>query len=203
MARRFPPRYRTLRFHKLVRAPLPFVYRWCTDYRDDDDRLTNDLYHYEARVVLREPERVVRIIVVPGRDRNRHTDVEIISLLPPDRWRMTKLSVTDDESASYRLHPEGPELTRLDMRFRETWKSTAVPDRRRYRALFHEVWDRYVQTMEAEYRRRPARASQETATPRSGSRTPDAPRRRENSAPSGPAGGRRARQPFGPAGGGR
>jgi hypothetical protein len=145
--------YQTYRFRKLIHAALPFVFRWCTDYREDDDRITDSIYHYHAKIVLREPGRVVRVITVPGRDRNRSTDVEIISLLPPDRWRLDKFSVTDDETGSYRLTRKGRALTSLEMRFRRVWKVGKLPNQERYRALFNQVWDRYVKVMEADYRR--------------------------------------------------
>jgi hypothetical protein len=144
---------RTFGLRKLVHAPRWFVFRWCTDYRDDDDRITDSIYHYRAKIVLREPGRVVRIITVPGRDRNRNTDVEIISLRPPDRWRLDKFSVTDDETGWYRLTRKGRALTTIDMRFRRKWKVGRPPDQKRYQALFNRVWDRYVEVMEAEYRR--------------------------------------------------
>jgi hypothetical protein len=154
MAQRRPPTtYRTYRFRKTIHAPLPFVYRWCTDYREDDDRITNSIYHYRARIALREPTRVVRIITVPGRDRNRSTDVEIISLSPPNRWHLEKFSVSDDEVGSYRLVRKGARLTLLEMRFREKWKVRDLPVRAEYRALFNQVWDRYVDVMERGFRR--------------------------------------------------
>jgi hypothetical protein len=143
------------RFRKLVHAPLPYVFAWCTDYREDDDRITDSIYHYRANIVLREPARVVRVITVPGRNRNRCTDVEIISLRPPDRWRLTKLSVTDDVTGSYRLTRQRGASTSIEMRFRRVWKVGRPPDLKRYRALFNRVWDRYVAAIEAEYRRHP------------------------------------------------
>lgn len=145
---------RTMRFHWDVAAPLPFVFRWCTDYREDDDRITDDIYHYTARILLREPTRIVREVVVPGRDRNRCTEVEVIRLAPPDRWTLTKLSVTDDQTGRYRLVALGPRRTRIELSFRESWKGRAPPSRARYRARFERVWDRYVATIEREYRRR-------------------------------------------------
>jgi hypothetical protein len=148
---------RTLQFRKLVHAPLDFVFQWCTDYRDDDDRITDSMYHYQARIALREPNRVVRIITVPGKNRNRSTDVEIIEMRPPDRWHLTKMSVTDDETGSYRLTARGPSLTLLDMRFRRIWKASKPPNWVQYRALFNRVWDRYIEVIETEYRRRRSR----------------------------------------------
>jgi hypothetical protein len=149
-----PPTYETMRFQKLIRAPLPFVFHWCTDYRDDDDRITDSIYQYRARILLREPRRIVRIITVPGSSRNRTTDLEIISLYPPDRWRLRKLSFTDDETGTYRLVRQSPHVTLLTMTFRRKWKVGKIPDRKRYRALFHQVWDRYVTVMEAASRPR-------------------------------------------------
>ena len=152
-----PTRDRTLRFRKLIRAPLPFVYRWCTNYREDDDAITDDIDTYRVKIVLREPGRIVRIIVVPGSDRN--TDVEIISLLPPNRWRLNKFSVTDDQTGYYRLTRTGPRLTALEMRFREMWKTRHPPEREQYRTLFNRVWDRYVEAIETDFRRRPGNRS--------------------------------------------
>ena len=144
---------RTLRFRKVIRAPLPFVYRWCTDFREDDHRLTEDIYHYAARILLREPRRIVREVVVPGPNRNRNTELEIITLAPPNGWSLRKLSVTDDKRGTYRLTSLGSNRTALEMRFQENWKASRLPNRGRYRALFDRVWDRYVQLMEAEFRR--------------------------------------------------
>ncbi len=146
--------YRTLRFNKLIHAPLPFVFRWCTDYRDDDDRITDSIYHYRSEIVLREPDRIVRIITVPGTDRNRSTDVEIITLRPPNRWHLEKFSFSDDESGDYSLTRQGPNLTSLEMRFRKKWKVRSPPDPKRYRALFNRVWDRYVDVIQEEFARR-------------------------------------------------
>jgi hypothetical protein len=150
---RRPVKHLTYRFRKLVHAPLPFVYAWCTDYREDDDRITDSIYQYRAKIVLRETDRIVRIITVPGSDRNRSTDIEIISLRPPDRWRLDKLSVTDDETGSYRLTRRGTALTYLDMRFHRKWKTARMPNQARYRALFNQVWDRYVEVIERDYHR--------------------------------------------------
>jgi hypothetical protein len=35
------------------------------------------------------------------------------------------------------------------------WKVGKLPDQERYRALFNQVWDRYVEVMEADYRKHP------------------------------------------------
>ena len=144
---------RTYRFQRSIRAPLPFVFRWWTDYREDDDRLTRSLYQYRARIVLREPRRVVRIITLPGRTRNALTDVEVISLRPPDRWHLEKMSATDDETGEYALTRVGPHLTRLDMRFRQRWKLGRPSDRAKYLALCDRVYDRYVELIESAFRR--------------------------------------------------
>jgi hypothetical protein len=152
--RAIPAVRRSMTFRKVIDAPLEFVFRWCTDYRDDDDRITDDIYHYRADIVLREPRRIVRVITVPGADRNRSTEVEVIRMFPPDRWSLQKLSLTDDKQGRYRLRRLGPAQTVLEMRFTETWRLRKIPSRERYRRLFHRVWDRYVERLEAEHRQR-------------------------------------------------
>jgi hypothetical protein len=154
-----PPRPRrvtweTWRFQQRFHAPPSFVYRWCTDFREDDDRITNDLYQYRAKILLREPDRTVRLVTTPGSDRNRNTDVEVITLVPPDRWKLTKYSFTDDETGRYRLRRLGPELTELEIVLRRRWKVRRRPNRERYRALFRRVWERYAERIEVAYRAR-------------------------------------------------
>jgi hypothetical protein len=151
------PTVQLLHFRKQIRAPLRFVYRWCTDFRNDDDRITDSIYSYKAKVVLREASRTVRVITVPGKDPNRCTDVEIIALRPPIGWDLTKLSWTDDEIGHYHLTASSANSTLLEMRFRRTWKADRSPSLSRYKALFNEVWDRYVEVIESEWRRRSSR----------------------------------------------
>jgi len=146
--------HRSLTFRKVIAAPLPFVFQWCTDYREDDDRITDDLYHYRARILLREPRRVVRVVTVPGGDPLRTTEVEVIRLAPPDRWTVQMYSATGDRVRRYRLRRIGPHRSALEMRFVETWKVARIPSRARYRRLFQRVWDRYVDGIERDYRRR-------------------------------------------------
>jgi hypothetical protein len=139
-----------LRFRKTIRAPLAFVFRWCTDYRDDDDRLTDDIYQYRTQILLREPTRIVRVVTGPGAARDRSTEVETITLRPPDQWQAVMFSADEDRNGRYRLRREAPRLTSLEMRFTQSWKVTPS-NRARYERLFNRVWDRYVETIEREF----------------------------------------------------
>jgi hypothetical protein len=143
-------RRRAWRYRRTIRAPLSFVYRWCTDYREDDDRLTDDLYQYRAEILLREPRRVVRVIRAPVPRSRDDVELEIIELQPPDHWKAVMVSLAQDRRGVYRLRRLDRGRTAIEIRFTERWKSTPS-DRGEYGALFDRVWDRYVARIESEY----------------------------------------------------
>ncbi|MCI4362995.1 MAG: hypothetical protein L3K13_01635 [Thermoplasmata archaeon] len=130
---------------------MPFVYRWCTDFRTDDHRLTDSIYHYRAEVVRLGPRRLLRIITLPGEEFASGTEVELIRLGPPDRWRLDLVSAALDETGSYRLRRLGPRRTRIEMRFEKQWRLRRVPGERQYGTLFRRVWDLYAVTIERAY----------------------------------------------------
>ncbi|MCI4345153.1 MAG: hypothetical protein L3K07_00130 [Thermoplasmata archaeon] len=153
-----------MRVRKLIRAPLPFVYRWCTDFREDDDRITNSIYHYRAEIVRLGPRRLLRLITLPGEQFADDTQVELIRLAPPDRWRLDLVSAELDETGSYQLRRVGRTRTLLEMRFEKRWRLRRAPDQRAYRKLFDRVWDLYVLSIEPQYGRAPKSPSRRSAS---------------------------------------
>jgi hypothetical protein len=142
------PRYRvTVDF----RAPLDFVYRWCTDYRPDDGRLEGE--PYRRRILSRSARRVVFEDLEEDRDGWNLSRVWV-DLHPPARWHAERRGNRREYSVDYRLRPLAPGSTRLEFDCR---RRTLVPERPVSKAgrerAWTEMWNRFRRALERDYRR--------------------------------------------------
>jgi len=112
MTRWSGPEYRT---SVVFRAPLSFVYSWCTNYTPEDPKLGGE--DYERRIVERSSSRVVfenLYEVGKGWGWERH----VVTLKPPNRWHSEGRGNYSDSTLDYRLSQLSPSKTKLDMRWR-------------------------------------------------------------------------------------
>lgn len=140
---------RTYRLSKTFNAPLRFVYSWCTDYREDDMRMTGSR---KRRHILERTKGMV-IWRVEGKDvKSRFDPIRVVWLNPPRSWHL-ECCGDETEAGDYRLTSLGREKTRLDMTFRTTYydPKKVVSEREYIRdALSH--WDGYGRHLEMDYR---------------------------------------------------
>ena len=145
-------RSRTYRFRTTFRAPLPFVFRWCTDYRPDDGRLEHETF--ERRVLSRTPRQVVYedLDRMPnGWSWRRH----VVTLRPPNRWWSDSVGNYRD----FRLEYELRELPgdRTEMRFVGR-RAPAIlgspnPPVREFVRSMETSWRHFGKQLERDYRR--------------------------------------------------
>lgn len=116
-----PPAYR---FQVDFDAPLAFVYRWCTDYREDDGRRSGE--PYQRWILSRSRRRVVFEDLWRRRDGWgwRHTEVR---LQPPDRWHADSMGSVREAALDYQLRALPGDRTRLTLRMRRR-PTMAHPD---------------------------------------------------------------------------
>jgi len=142
------------RYHieTVLRVPLPFAYRWCTDFRPDDARREGEVY--ERRILERGPRSVVFEDLEPtsgGWRWSRH----VVRLRPPNRWHSESVGNYRDVSIDYVLTSLGPARTRFEM----FWKRRATPlaGRPPSRASTEKgtlaAWRNFAKSIEADYRR--------------------------------------------------
>ena len=141
---------RTIHVSKIISAPVRFVYNWCTDFREDDNKLSGSK---TRRIMLQKTKRrVVYISAFKWTGRSRY-GVQIVTLRPPNRWHLDYFGEEADEIGDYRLTKFGPRRTRLDMTFKEEYKISGAPTRKQETKQTSEVWGRYVAVLERDYAR--------------------------------------------------
>lgn len=153
-----PARPRVYGIRIAFRAPLPFVYRWCTDYRPFDGRLAGD--PYDRRILSRSRRRVVLedLWWEPGGWGWRHTDV---SLRPLQGWHADSVGNVRTALIDYRLRALPGDRTELEIRMRR-WPTALHPKqpvKRVFEDYLRSMWGNLGRQLEREYRSRAGRSA--------------------------------------------
>ena len=134
------------------RAPLKFVYRWCTDFSEKDAGLEREKYR---RKVLSRTSRQVVFEDLEEDDSGFFWARDVVELRPPDRWQMESVGSHRALRAVYRLTETGPGRTRLSLRFRR--RPTALERVHRTKAARErsvlQAWKYFRSELESDYRR--------------------------------------------------
>ncbi|TLZ95182.1 MAG: hypothetical protein E6K04_00345 [Methanobacteriota archaeon] len=142
------PEYRIL---VSFRAPIDFVFAWCTDYTPGDAALEKETY--QRKIIERTPRAVVFEDLDESKD-GWDWSRAVVSLRPPNRWHMDGIGNNRDVVADYVLSglPEG--RTRLDLR----WKRRPHGPGPKLTKAGHEAsstraWRRFASALEEDYKR--------------------------------------------------
>lgn len=143
-------RNHTYRASRVINAPLKFVYNWCTDFREDDNKIAGSR---TRRIILQKTKRRVIFMSTHRRRGKTINAVRIVTLHPPDYWHLDKVGEENDEIGNYRLTRLGPRKTRLDMAFNAKYKIANAPTKEEDTRQTNRVWDRYTAALEKDYAR--------------------------------------------------
>src|SRR3989454_5298561 len=133
------------------RAPIDFVFAWCTDYTPGDAALEKEAY--ERKII----ERTSRSVVFE--DLEESTDGwdwsrAVVSLRPPNRWHMNGIGNNRDVVADYVLSSLPDGRTRLDLRWkRRPHGPDAKLTKAEREASSTRAWKRFASALEADYKR--------------------------------------------------
>jgi len=144
------PTVRTYHASKVLNAPLSFAFKWCTDYREDDPRITGS--KNKRSILEKTKERVIYTIRYKSGEKTMNA-VNIVTLKPPKAWYLDSRGDEDDTIGEYRLTSLGSRKTRLDMTFVEYWKISNYPGKSEYLSDIYRIWDKYAAELERNYRR--------------------------------------------------
>jgi len=140
----------TYRISKVIEAPLPFVYDWCTDYREDDGKLTGSRRRTK---ILEKTKR--RAIYTSSRMENGKLigRVSIVSLMPPNAWHLeTAGDLLEQYTGDYKLTKLGSNKTRLDMVFDTKYgPGVEVPTKEWWEDDSGKDWDKLIVALMKDY----------------------------------------------------
>ncbi|HYA54671.1 MAG TPA: hypothetical protein VEG42_03605 [Thermoplasmata archaeon] len=155
------PKTQVYEIRSTFRAPLRFVFHWCTDYTPEDSRLEKE--HYARRILERTARRVVYedLEETPnGWAWSRHT----VTLRPPDRWHSDSVGNYREWSLDYSLRGLSDERTELTLRAvrRPVGLGSKNPPKLAQERAMRQGWKNFGKTLESDYRstvRHPRRAA--------------------------------------------
>lgn len=133
---------------KTINAPLRFVYRWCTDYRESDPKITGS--KFKRRILLKTPHRAIYNSTYTSRGNSRSI-VNVVTLHPPRAWHLDAVGDEIDEKVDYVLTKLGPRRTKLDITFTGHYKTHEVPTKAQDAKEVNELWDKYVAALEKDH----------------------------------------------------
>ena len=127
----------------MIEAPLPFVYDWCTDHREDDGKLTGST---RKKKILEKTK--TRVITTSSSMENGKLigHVSVVTLLPPNAWHLdTAGNPREQEVGDYKLTKLGPNKTRLEMIFDVKYGAGAkVPSKEWWEDDSGKFWDKLI-----------------------------------------------------------
>ncbi|MCI4352589.1 MAG: hypothetical protein L3K14_04295 [Thermoplasmata archaeon] len=138
-----------IRFVKIAKVPLSYAYAWCTDFRSDDGKFSGSTARY--RVLKAAPDRAVRIRTAKSAGKTPVIAIELVRLMPPDRWHVDQVDETDLAAVDYELTKLGPNKTRIELRITERWMTPRFPSRSDYLRTTSDYWDKLVGALETRH----------------------------------------------------
>ncbi len=132
---------------KKIQAPLPFVFDWCTDFREDDSQLVGSTS--KKTILEKTSEKVVYVTEMANQGRVLKTN-SVVTLTPPDKWHLDAVGDDKDYTGNYQLFAEGND-TRLEMSFDYSFKTEPVPTNEEKTAGNNSFWDKIIVALERDY----------------------------------------------------
>lgn len=141
------------------RAPLGFVYRWCTDYSGKDSDFSAE--RFDRRILRRTPREVVfeDLYDTPqGWVWLRRK----VRLVPPARWHADSLGSDREISVEYRLSSLRGDRTQLTIKARRRpyGIGTKNPSKATWERSVAANWKKLGRALEREYRSKSRRPNQ-------------------------------------------
>jgi hypothetical protein len=138
------------RVSKVFEAPLDFVYSWCTDFREDDNKIIGspDGRH----IVDKTKKRFVWIRHYKTEGKPMES-VRIVKLKPPNLWFLDGVGDEDTIVGKYELTPVGKNRTRLVMNFTVNYRMGKPDSKKKWEGETSDEWDDFKAALEKDFRK--------------------------------------------------
>jgi len=134
-----------------INAPISYAFHWCTDFREDDYRLSRQ----KRRIAILERTEQRFIMSVKSRHGSKIVSAaRIVSLTPPNAWHLDWIGDENDETGDYRLTRLSARKTRLNATFKVKPKTSNAPKREQMVKSVNLAWDHYISALEKDYKTR-------------------------------------------------
>jgi hypothetical protein len=139
---------------KTFKAPLEYVFQWCTDFREDDGKMTGS--KRKRTILEKTPTRIVWVMEYKQEGKPRQ-GLRVVWPHPPDSWTLDTcgdMAEWDErERGEYKLTRKGKNKTRLDMKFWLTYNSKEhFPDKKEWAKETAETWETFASYLEKDYK---------------------------------------------------
>lgn len=134
----------TMRFD----APLSYTYKWCTDYREDDYKISGE--SSRKHIVEASSKRYAWIAYTEGNGK-RVEKIRLVTLTPPRKWHLDGYGDEYNIEGDYFLKKLGPRKTELRMSFTLQYKTIPPEPREEFMSDLKEEWEIYRKALENDY----------------------------------------------------
>ncbi len=132
-----------------MKAPFAFAYEWCTDFREDDNKITGS--STQRNILEKTKDRVIYTSRYREEGKN-WMRASIVSLKPPYSWHLDAIGDQSNEVGDYLLSRIGPTETRLDMKFKVTYKAQKnIQTKAEWEKDASEFWDKLIARLEKDH----------------------------------------------------
>ncbi len=131
--------------------PVPFAFRWCTDYRVDDSRRSRE--HFQRHILEKTRSKVVyEDLWSEGKAWGWRR--QVVRLEPPNHWHADSYGNVRHADVDYRLTelPGGRSRFDLVMKRRPSPAYPRQPSRAAWTADLQHMWTNYHRAMVRDYR---------------------------------------------------
>lgn len=146
-----PPQYE---IQQTFRAPLPYVYRWLTDYSSKDPELEKG--SYLRKVIKKAPGRAV-IEDLTSTKNGWEWYRSTVTLHPPDRWHAELRGNIPDWSLDYRLTRLASDRTRITIRWRirpdRAYRIHPIPPKSVTLRMMQRLWRNFAASLDRDYQK--------------------------------------------------
>ena len=134
---------------KVINAPLSYVFSWCTDFREDDNKLSGQ----KRRISIFERTKHRFIMSIKTRRGSKVISAaRIVSLAPPNAWHLDWIGDENDETGDYQLTRIDGRTTRLNATFKVKPKTSNAPNKKQMAQSVNSAWTNYVAALEKDYK---------------------------------------------------
>ena len=139
----------TFKASQTFKAPLDFVFQWCTDFREDDGKMTGS--KAKRTFLERTAKRIVWVSEFKEKGEPKE-GLRVVWLEPPNVWRLDTCG-DQREIGEYVLSPKGKNKTRLDMKFKISYDSKdEIPDKKEWEDDVAKEWEIFASYLEKDYK---------------------------------------------------